>query len=63
MKWEDINFYPELINDILMYVCVIALICVISAMLSKWKEKRRLKKELAEYQQRREDEEQEYGQG
>ncbi len=57
MKWEDINFYPELIHDAIMYVCVIALICVISAMLSKWKEKRRLKKEFAEYQQRREDEE------
>ena len=59
MKWEDINFYPELIHDAIMYVCVIALICVVSAMLSKWKEKRRLAKEFAEYQQRREDEEQE----
>lgn len=59
MKWEDINWYPELINDVIMYVCVIALICVISAMLFKWKEKRRLKKEFAAYQQRREDEEQE----
>ena len=56
MKWEDINLYPELINDAIMYICVIALLCVISAMLSKWKEIRRLKKEFAEYQQRREDE-------
>lgn len=57
MKWEEINWYPELINDVIMYVCVIALICVISAMLSKWKERRRLKKEFAAYQQRRKDEE------
>ena len=56
MKWEDINWYPELINDVIMYVCVIALICVISAMLSKWKEKCRLKKEFEAYQQRRKDE-------
>ena len=57
MKWEDLNFYPELINDAIMYICVIALISVISAMLSKWKERRRLKKEFAAYQQRRQDEE------
>ena len=57
MKWKEINWYPELINDVIMYVCVIALICVISAMLSKWKEKRRLRKEFAAYQQRRKDEE------
>ena len=61
MKWEDIKLYPELINDVLMYICVIALLCVISAMLSKWKENRRLKKEFAAYQQRRADEEQENG--
>ena len=61
MKWEDINLYPELINDALMYVCVIALLCVISAMLSKWKEHRRLKKEFAAYQQRRADEKTENG--
>lgn len=61
MKWEDINWYPELINDVMMYVCVIALLCVISAMFSKWKEHRRLKKEFAEYQQRRQDEKTERG--
>ena len=61
MKWEDINFYPELIHDVILYVCVIALICIVSAALSRWKERRRLKKEFAEYQQRREDEELENG--
>ena len=59
MKWEDINFYPELIHDVIMYVCVIVLLCIVSASISRWKEKRRLAKEFAEYQQRREDEEQE----
>lgn len=57
MKWEDINWYPEFIHDAIIYVCVLALICIVSAALSRWKERRRLKKEFAEYQQRRNDEE------
>lgn len=63
MELKDIKIYPEWIQDWWKYILVMALICVISALLSKWKEKRRLKKEFAEYQQRREDERKENGDG
>ena len=57
MDWKDINIYPELIDDTIIYVSALAVICIISAALSRWKEHRRLKKEFAAYQQRRQDEE------
>lgn len=57
MELKDIKIYPEWIRDWGTYILVIVLLCVISAMLSKWKESRRLKKEYEAYEQRREDEE------
>ncbi len=59
LEWEDIKIYPEWIQDLWKYLLVMVLLCVISKLLYDWKESRRLKKEFAAYQQRREDEERE----
>lgn len=59
MEWKDIKIYPEWIQDLWKYILVLVLLCAISKVIYDWKESRRLKKELAEYQQRRIDEEQE----
>lgn len=59
MEWKDIKISPEWIQDLWKYILVLVLLCAISKVIYDWKESRRLKKELAEYQQRRIDEEQE----
>lgn len=59
MEWKDIKIYPEWIQDLWKYILVLVLLCAISKVIYDWKESRRLKKKLAEYQQRRIDEEQE----
>ena len=59
MDWKDIKIYPEWIQDLWKYVLVLAILCTISKLVYDWKENRRLAKEFAQYQQRREDEERE----
>lgn len=56
MYVEDFSIPQEMINDAIMYILVIVLLCIVSAALSKWRENRRLEKEFAAYQQRRQDE-------
>ena len=58
-KLARMELTPEAQRDLLMYVLVMVLLCAISKVIYDWKENRRLKKELAAYQQRREDEERE----
>jgi len=58
-KLARMELTPEVQRDLLMYVLVMVLLCAISKVIYDWKENRRLKKEFAEYQQRREDEERE----
>ena len=58
-KLARIELTPEAQRDLLTYILVMVLLCAISKVIYDWKESRRLKKELAEYQQRRIDEEQE----
>lgn len=57
MDWKDIKIYPEWIQDWWKYILLMVLLGAISKVVYDWKERRRLKKEFAAYQQRREDEE------
>lgn len=57
MDFKNITLYPDLIIDIVIYIVLAVLLCYFSKCLYEWKEKRRLAKEFAEYQQRKEDEE------
>lgn len=59
MELKDIKIYPEWIQDLWKYILVMVLLCAVSKIMYDWKENRRLKKEFAAYQQRREDEEME----
>lgn len=61
-SWQKIMrvaFSPDALREIAMYVLLMVLLCAISKVVYDIKENRRLKKEFAEYQQRREDEEME----
>jgi len=58
-KLMRIELTPDAIRDIAMYVLLLAFLCAVSKVIYDLKENRRLKKEFAEYQQRREDEEME----
>jgi len=61
-SWQKIMrvaFSPDALREIAMYVLLMVLLCAISKVVYEIKENRRLKKEFAAYQQRREDEERE----
>ena len=61
-SWQKIMrvaFSPDALREIAMYVLMMVLLCAISKVVYDIKENRRLKKEFAAYQQRREDEEME----
>ena len=55
-KLMSIERSQEAIRDIVLYVLLLVLLCAISKVIYDLKEERRLKKEYAAYQQRREDE-------
>lgn len=54
---KSIALYPELIEDVLLYLLVAVLVCAIAKIIYDWKEKRRLAREFAEYQERKASEE------
>lgn len=56
MNFKEITMYPEFINDAIIYVLVIVLLCLLSKVVYDLKENRRLKKVWADYVQRRQDE-------
>ena len=61
-SWQKIMrvaFSPDALREIAMYVLLMVLLGAISKVVYDIKENRRLKKEFAAYQQRREDEERE----
>ncbi|MBQ3484242.1 MAG: hypothetical protein IJA77_01910 [Clostridia bacterium] len=57
MDFKNVTLYPELIIDIVVYVLVGVALVVFSKWIWEWKEERRLRKEMQEYYQRKEDEE------
>ena len=61
-NWQKIMriaLSPDALREIAMYILLMVLLCAISKVMYDVKESRRLKKEFAEYQQRRKDEEME----
>ena len=61
-NWQKIMriaLSPYALREIAMYILLMVLLCAISKVVYDVKESRRLKKEFAEYQQRRKDEEME----
>ena len=56
-KLMRIELAPDTIRDIAMYILLLVFLCAVSKVIYDLKENRRLKKEFAAYQQRREDEE------
>ncbi len=48
---------PDMVRDMVMYLLVMVLLCVLAKIVYDWKESRRLKKEFAEYMQRKAEEE------
>ena len=60
-KLMRIELTPDAMRDIAMYILLLVFLCAVSKVIYDLKENRRLKKEFAEYQQRREDEEAENG--
>lgn len=56
MDMKNITIFPELIEDVIAYILVAVLLCVVSKLIYDRKEKRRLEKEMMEYRQRKEDE-------
>lgn len=61
-NWQKIMriaFSPEAVQEIILYILMMVLICTISKIVYDIKESRRLKKEFEVYQQRRIDEEME----
>ncbi|MBQ7850311.1 MAG: hypothetical protein IJ343_11345 [Clostridia bacterium] len=57
MDFKNITFYPEFWIDAAIYVIIGVVLVLVSKWLWEYREERRLKKEMAEYIQRREDEE------
>lgn len=55
-KLARIELTPDAQRDLLMYILVLVLLCAISKVVHDIKERRRLKTEFDEYQQRRSDE-------
>ena len=61
-NWQKIMriaLSPDSLREIAMYILLMVLLCAISKVAYDVKESRRLKKEFAEYMQRRKDEEME----
>ena len=59
-NWQKIMriaLSPDSLREIAMYILLMVLLCAISKVVYDVKESRRLKKEFAEYMQRRKDEE------
>lgn len=56
MDFKNITIFPELIEDAILYVLIAVGLCLVSKVIYDWKEKRRLAREFAEYQQKKEDE-------
>ncbi len=50
---KSITLYPELIEDLLLFLLVAVLVCAVAKIIYDWKEKRRLAREFAEYQERK----------
>lgn len=57
MDFKEMTIYPEYINDAIIYVLVLVLLCVLSKIVYDLKENRRLKKVWEAYVQRRKDDE------
>lgn len=57
MDFKNVTLYPEIIIDVVVYVLVGVVLVVFSKWIWEWKEERRLRKEMQEYYQRKEDEE------
>lgn len=57
MDWKNITFYPEFWIDAAIYVIVGVVLVLVSKWLWERKEERRLKKEMAQHIQQKEDEE------
>ena len=61
-NWQKIMriaLSPDALREIAMYILLMVLLCAITKVVYDVKESRRLKKEFAEYMQRRQDEEME----
>lgn len=56
MQQKEITLYPELIEDALVFLLVAILLCLVCKIIYDWKEKRRLRREFAAYQQQKADE-------
>ena len=61
MDFKNVTFYPDFWIDAVIYVGVAVLLVFLSKWLWERREERRLKKEMAAWQQRKEDEAQEQG--
>ncbi len=56
MDFKNITLFPEFIEDVILYVLLAVILCFASKFVYDWKEKRRLAKQFAEYQQMKQDE-------
>lgn len=56
MDFKNVTIFPELIEDAILYVIIVAGLCLVSKVIYDWKEKRRLAKVWVDYAQRRMDE-------
>ncbi len=56
MEQNKLTVYPELIQDVLLYILLAVLLCLVCKVIHDWKEKRRLRREFAAYQQQKADE-------
>lgn len=59
MDFKNITVFPEMIEDVVIYLLVAVFLCLVSKTVYDWKEKRRLEKEVAEYRQMKEEEREE----
>lgn len=57
MDFSEITLYPELIQDVVIYVCVFGVVLVVCRWLWDIKEERRLRKVWKAYKTKLEDEE------
>ena len=56
MDFKNVTFYPEFWIDAIIFVVIGASLVLLSKIVWEWKEKRSLMKEMAAYQQRKDDE-------
>ena len=59
MDWKNIEVSPDYIIDIVIYLVAAVVLIVVSKWAWEYREKRKLQKEFAEYQLRKEEEAQE----